>query len=133
MGTRFAEPARRTFQDAQTLWFAGRLGTSDHLFGLAAECALKAILCGRGVISQDPPEKPYKVHVEKLWEEYTAALSGLPGSVVALGSNPFLNWKVDDRYSDDAAFTEARVAQHRVGAETSMKAFEEAAAQGVVA
>jgi len=131
METRYAEPARRAFADAEALWLDGRLGTADHLFGLAAECALKAILCGLGLITADPPPAPFKVHINKLWGEYLTSLQG-PAAPAIPRSSPFSDWNVNDRYEDDAFFRPERVAPHRDGARETLLAFEEAVTQGVV-
>lgn len=122
------------FQDAGSLHNDGRLGTPDHLCGLACECALKAILCGLGMITKIPPQKPYKVHIDKLWDEYVAALHGRPGTVPSLDrNNAFSAWKSDDRYLDDCAFSATRVAGHMEGAIQGMTALELATVQGIVA
>lgn len=131
MGTPFAEPARRMFADAERLWGHQRLGTADHLFGLAAECALKAILCGVGVIT-DPPKPPFKEHINKLWDEYLTTLQGRPAALSVPQPNPFSDWTVNHRYSDDSVFIPDRVDPHREGAKAALAAFEGAEAQGAV-
>ena len=121
MATRFVEPAFRTYADAEALLQSGRLGTPDHLYGLACECALKAILTGLGIITSDPPQQPYKRHVNELWGEYLTALSGRTASTFAVASaNPFATWKVENRYWDDAQFSMPLVQQHRAGAQQGM-------------
>lgn len=123
------------FDDAQMLLDQGRLGTSDHLFGLASECALKAILAGLGHIpnAATRPPRPFDVQVDKLWDQYNAVVSGRPGTIPAVSvSNPFSSWNVADRYEDDSAFDRVRVVRHRDGARGAMVALADAQAQGVV-
>lgn len=135
MNTHFAEPARRCFQDAETLFRSGRLGTPDHLYGLAAECALKAILVGLKVICDLSPERRYKVHIDKLWGEYLLAVSsrGRSARSLSLDSyNPFISWLSEHRYWDDGAFDADRVSKHREGARKAIALLECARLNGVV-
>ncbi len=131
--TLFAEPARRTYEDAETLLEIGRLATPDHLYGLACECALKAILAGLGVIATTCPPRQFKVHMPQLWNEYLAVLSGRVASGLAVATtNPFAAWKVEDRYRDDADFTTQRVRGHRFGAQQAMALLQRAQTEGIV-
>lgn len=133
MPANFHEAARRTYGDAEHLDAAGRVGGADHLFGIAAECALKAILAAPNVavITSDPPKKPFKCHIDKLWQEFQAAASGLPCAIPALGTNPFASWLAEHRYEADSFFTAARLEAHKNGAFEAMKMFEAAALAGV--
>jgi len=133
MPTPFLQAAVRTYDDAEGLHEAGRLGTADHLYGLACECALKAILCGYQVIpgTQLPPNSAYKVHVNLLWNSYLNAAQGRAMPPLHC-CNPFAGWKVHDRYHDDSVFTEDRVAAHRDGAKLGMVALQEARLNGMV-
>jgi hypothetical protein len=130
VSTPFSQAATRMFGDAEALHSAGRLGTPDHLYGLACECALKAVLCGHGVIRGTAPQSPFKVHIDKLWDEYETALQGR--TMLPLGPNPFTGWQAQDRYEEDSVFLPQRVATHRNGAVIGMSALQAAAAQGFV-
>lgn len=125
----------RCWTDGEALYETARLGTADHLYGLAAECALKAILEGLGIITAaaTPPVRRYKVHGDDIWREYVSALSGrtqvglqapLPG--------PFVAWRIEDRYAVDALFSQARVDGHRAGAKVAIELLERARTTGVV-
>lgn len=137
----YKQAARRSFEDACVLHdpppgpsHLGSLGTPDHLFGLAAECALKAILMGIGALALSPSGKPplnFQRHVDLLWNEYPAHVGGR--TALSIPANPFRMWTVHDRYEEDATFTEARVAAHRRGAEIAMAVLEQAIVDGVVA
>src|SRR6202000_1388751 len=99
-----------------------RLGTSDHLFGLAAECALKAILQAHGVIPP-PPARPadkrarakFSTHIDELWEEYVAWAAGT-STLELPATSSFGSWRAHDRYQHDDFFTLPRVEMHRTGA-----------------
>jgi hypothetical protein len=127
--------AARCWTDGETLFAAGRLGTPDHLYGLAAECALKAILHGIGVIppAAERPPHPYKEHIDKLWDEYESTVAGRAlASLQVSQPSPFLGWRVSDRYAGDATFSPVRVAGHRAGARSAMQLLEQAQIAGVV-
>jgi hypothetical protein len=128
--TPYSEAAKRMFRDAESLYEAGRLGTPDHLYGLAGECALKAVLCGYRLISGTKPQRHFKVHISQLWDEYLAHVHGR--GMPSLGLNPFTEWQTDHRYENDSLFTRTRVSGHRKGALEGMKAMELAAERGLV-
>jgi hypothetical protein len=117
----YASAAKRTHRDAERLAEAERLGTADHLFGLAAECALKAVLHTLGKIADAPakPPRPWKVHMPKLWSEYEAlaGADSLPSLDFESGSCPFSDWTIDQRYEHDRFFLDRRdaVERHRRG------------------
>lgn len=110
----YTDAATRLVADAFALWAHGTRETAAHLAGLSAECTLKSILVGRGVLvvkadgsleqpKLAPTNKPWKVHINKLWSEFQAHLGGhggaayvalLPAEVPA----PYDDWEVDHRY-----------------------------------
>lgn len=114
----------------------GRLGSADHLYGLAAECALKAILVGWGVIPAmgPPPKSPYKVHIDKLWDEFGAYVRshGHSTYVFPSGASPFSGWLAEHRYDEDSTFTVPRVQAHGAGSREAYRLFEQAVTDGVV-
>ena len=118
--------------DAETLYASGRLGTADHLYGLSAECALKAILYANGSIPAPPTkgEKRLARHIDELWSEYGSALQGHFANYVLDISNPFASWKPHDRYLHDQAFAPHRVAGHQSGARATFALLEAALMDG---
>ena len=51
-------------KDADILWQHQRWANSDHHYGLAAECALKALLLKQGIKTQEgDPSPEYKKHI----------------------------------------------------------------------
>lgn len=142
MAENFDEAATRAFEDACSLHDAAgptpapaRLGIPDHLFGLAAECALKAILHGLGQLTLVPGKRPLPkrlaVHVDALWSEYVSQVSGR-GAYIVQATNPFTDWAVGHRYEEHALFSVARLQAHRDGALEAMLVLEVARVDGVV-
>lgn len=139
MRNAYASAAQRMHADAARSDNPLRPGTADHLFGLAAECALKAILLAHGVIPE-PPKKPadlairkqFAAHINQLWGEYVAWARSL-GALQLTSAPPFESWRVHDRYLHDDVFTADRVAQHRAGAVETTTLLERAIVDGVVA
>jgi len=132
MAENFKEAARRMFQDAETLKGSGRLGTPDHLYGLAAECALKAILAGMNEISipTTPADRRKYPHVNVTWNEYLSAICGRSAPVI--GANPFESWRAEHRYEADVLFNDVRLRAHRDGARAAMGALDDAVQSGVI-
>jgi hypothetical protein len=131
----FRMAAERTYRDAAHLEDGKRLANADHLYGLAAECALKAILVGLGVIppSGPPPKDFWRKHIDMVWSQYSACVSGQGhSSYLVASANPFAGWKADHRYEDDALFTSVRLRKHSAGALEAGLVLEQAILDGVV-
>lgn len=109
MGVSFTEAANRHAKDAELLDSSSRTSNANHLWGMAAECALKAVLralAGPALFMADgTPKPPYRQHIDHLWPEVITFFSGR--SEVYLTSllpatNPFNAWSVRGRYAADA-------------------------------
>lgn len=81
----FQAAARRHHDDAQFLLADSRWANAGHLAGLAAECALKAIMQlipfgatpnAKGILVLAPNSKLLNQHVDKLWSELALTLNG---------------------------------------------------------
>jgi len=126
LGDSFDDAARRFWSDANTLHKAGCLPTADHLYGLSAECALKAIItlnCG-GMRKQD------KVHLPCIWDEFLQH----PNNPFAQSApaNPFKgSWCIDHRYAADNHFVQQRLETHKAGAFEANKLLEQSAGNGL--
>lgn len=138
MDNAYASAAKRMRAHAEDIFDDVRLGTSDHLFGLAAECALKAILHAHGVIPPPPDfpadkltKKKFSTHIDQLWGEYVAWAAGLT-TLELPATSSFDAWRVADRYQHDDFFTLPRVEVHRAGATTAAELLERAIVDGVV-
>jgi len=138
MSVNYSQAGRRHFDDCRTLETLRRAGSASHLAGLAAECALKAVLQGLCLLTLDTkgvPEKPeHRKHVDKIWNEFQTALSGHPATLCALdGGNPFDDWRIEHRYEADSTIDLAMAEKHRLGAEKALLLLERARIEGVVA
>lgn len=134
----FDKSAKRHLADATHLHSAGRDVTADHLCGLAAECALKAlVLIGLGGrldkgFVHDPDGNAMRKHVgggkESTWSAVSSLASGRLDAEVSglLVGDPFHDWDVSDRYSDGAHITRAVLDRHLDGAKRATRALEAA-------
>ncbi len=137
MTVKFDEAGRRHWDDAEFLHGDARLSNADQLYGLSAECALKALAVGLGWVGTSSDgdldeSRPYKFknHVNDLWSQFQSKLRGLPSKhwSAPLGSasgNPFADWLVAQRYAAAADVPEApAVGAHRVAAMACQVALE---------
>lgn len=128
----FANAADRYWLDANSLHQTGRLATADHLFGVSAECALKAVMVKLSGKTSLP--RKYKIHLPFIWDEFVAyiPLSGIHPYASMLPSNLFTGWDVGDRYGHDTQFTAPRIATHRAASLQANKVLEKARLDGVL-
>jgi len=136
MAIDFRDAAERHWEDAEYLWADTRLANADQLYGLAAECALKAVMLGLGM-NIDPatgkPEYPY--HINRLWDEFVTFAHNRRGAHYAslVGTrNPFANWDISQRYHHRSAITQHAAEEHKRGAATGKAALDNAILDGVV-
>jgi hypothetical protein len=133
----FSDAFDRHWQDAQSLHLAGRLANADHLYGLAAECGLKAVMTGLNMPC-DPsgvPDPPHKVHIDQLWSRFLTFANNHGGAKYAgmlSSTNPFDDWRVSQRYANQAHFTAAVASSHEAGAGAVQTCMAEARLDGVV-
>lgn len=62
----FIDAHRRHWEDAELLFDSGRWPNADQLYGISAECGLKALVMRCPGMPPKIPRK-YKEHVDKLW------------------------------------------------------------------
>ncbi len=104
MSTDFRDASERHFGDGELLLAEDRLANADHLFGMSAECSVKAIMEALGMATSKagaPRDSGHKVHMPELWAAFQSFASGRLASryVEPLDKqNPFVDWKVDQRY-----------------------------------
>jgi len=123
MGSDFLDAHNRHWQDAEKLFQIERWANADHLYGVAAECGLKRLMCVFGMPfdpNKDiPQDRKDRQHANKIWARYesyrTGHNSGARYSLPA--TNPFLNWDISQRYADQSQFDQNHVQPHRDGAE----------------
>jgi hypothetical protein len=138
MAVNYSHAAHRHFADCNTLVGGGRAGNASHLAGLAAECALKAVLEGLGVLVLDtsgkPIDKKHICHINKLWDEFQAGMAGSRArTYVSLdGTNPFAAWSIGQRYEEDRTIDLPTAEAHCSGARKVMVLLERARLEGDV-
>ncbi|MCY4173365.1 MAG: SAM-dependent methyltransferase [Cyanobacteria bacterium MAG CAR3_bin_5] len=119
----FLDAMDRHWQDAELLRRKERLANADHLYGLSAECGLKALMKKLGMRMQGnrPQDRGDRKHVHALWGRYESYrdhyIEGPRFSLPWQPDNiPFANWDISDRYANRNRFTEERLEGHRSGA-----------------
>ena len=137
MSVNYSEAGRRHLVDCQALARQRRAGNASHLAGFAAECALKAVLQGLGHLTLNdkgvPEDRKHKDHIDKIWHEFQARLSGRSEVTYALtGPNPFDDWKIGQRYETDSTIDLATAEKHCAGAAAAMQLLDRARIEGVV-
>lgn len=137
MSTDFRDAAIRHYIDAGNLLASARYANADHLFGLSAECSLKAVMVGLGMqVTRRgaPKDRAHKVHIPELWMAFQSFAEGRLASryLEALAHlNPFDDWSVDQRYWGSRAIKEQCADSHGIGAAMCRKSMELAVVDGV--
>jgi hypothetical protein len=116
----FQEAAKRHLDDAELLLAQSspRLANASHLFGISAECSLKAI-----ARKFNPSAKfnGNKGHIPLLFSELSNVVPALAGNAALVsritGVSPhFAKWKVSQRYESQSTFVPTIVLQEKKGA-----------------
>jgi hypothetical protein len=135
----YRDAADRHWEDAGFLINDNRTANADHLFGLAAECAMKAVMLGLGMpLRQDgaPVQSKHRKHVDTLWNEFCTFAQMRNGAKYAATlsayGNDFIDWDISQRYEHRATITAAMVKKHEEGARTAMNVLKQAFLDGVV-
>jgi hypothetical protein len=119
----YLDAFRRHGEDAERLYKAERWANADHLYGMSAECGVKAVMKALGMTvnrAGRPIDEKYTVHINDLWDAFLTFAQGKGAArYVALlpPSNPFANWRVGQRYANQHNFAESFVQAHRRGLE----------------
>ncbi|MEW6282498.1 MAG: hypothetical protein AB1758_28070 [Candidatus Eremiobacterota bacterium] len=134
--TDFVNAARHS-RDGRLLRNQQREATADHLAGLAAECALKAILGALGAWAGAQPQRPYRVHIDALWGQFLGYAHGPQARYLvplsAHPSNPFVHWTIEHRYWNEGNIgTAAELSARWAACEACMLSLAHAQADGVV-
>ena len=136
MSTDFLDASERHFADAELLESQGRPHNADHLFGFSAECSLKAVMVRLGhPVDLDGSPQKHKNHVDALWVKFQSFSSGLLDAKYVVHvppSNPFANWKAEQRYWGRAAFGAPDLAAHRAAARHCRLLLDELILDGVL-
>jgi hypothetical protein len=137
MNTDFRDAAVRHFVDGDELTKSQRHANADQLYGLSAECSLKAVMVGLGMETTkkgSPQDRAHKVHMPELWMAFQSFAEGRLASryLEPLAHlNPFNDWGVEQRYCASTRIGHARAQAHRRGAEMCRESMERAIVDGV--
>lgn len=100
---------RRHWCDAEILFGKGRYANADHLYGISAECGMKAVM---RMLNRSTSQK----HVNDLWREFVDCVNKQPGELLSTAfrdREPFSDWHIAGRYENAKRFQIQRVAPHR--------------------
>jgi hypothetical protein len=116
MADNFLVAAHRHFEDAELLRRETRLDNAGHHYGVAGECAVKAVCIEE---TGDRPIKHFDpVAGRDLRGAAVVNLSGHKGQrVLAVLPQLFGGWSVHDRYSDTGHVASGQVDQWRADAQ----------------
>ncbi len=139
MNPDFADAAERHWEDSELLLAEQRLANADHLLGLSAECALKAVMLGLGMTlkpSGVPEQRRHQVHINNLWDEFQTFAASRGGAhyaaILSRLSAPFDGWDISDRYASRTDIEEDSVSRHRMGARQARACLQTAMLDGVL-
>ncbi|TRW94525.1 SAM-dependent methyltransferase [Candidatus Methylobacter oryzae] len=121
MKTDFKNAYVRHQKDANDLFNNKRYANADHLYGLAAECALKAVMIGLdpSLVDEngDLLNQGDKIHINKLWQHFGFFLQNRVASPylahLSPRNNPFNNWNVNSRYVHEKYFVKNNTLPHQ--------------------
>lgn len=157
MPIHYCQSAHRHYQDGRYLQDDRRQPNADHHFGVAAECAVKALLVGLGV-QTDPAgniDRSYRHHLGEAFEfgpgsrgsarqtnlcaEFGMYLRGHRGARY-LPKLPegealedlFADWSIDQRYCESDDIRAAQVHTHARAARALLSCLERAQQDGIV-
>lgn len=114
----FLDAHRRHWCDAELLFKHRRWANADQLYGLSAECGLKAVMqvLEIGVDSDGNLRKTYRKHIQDLWPIFITFISGKNSSQyldIFPKEMPFRNWSQHNRYANSHHFDEVSLGMHR--------------------
>ena len=119
----FHDAHLRHWEDGELLFKHDRWANADQLYGLSAECGLKAVMrCSGMPVGQYgvPTQRKHRQHVNLLWREFRTFVSGRIGGQYLNSlpaGDPFASWSIEDRYAHRGHFDNARVRPHRSAAD----------------
>ena len=120
------------------LFASSRWLNADQLYGLCAECGLKALMRRSGMLVGPlgvPCQPARRKHVNLLWPEFATVVRGrIGGRYLSMlpSPNPFSNWSINNRYAQHHHFSRVGVQPHRKAARDVRKMVERARQDGVL-
>lgn len=137
MSTDFYDAFSRHDADADLLLKNRRWANADHHYGLAAECALKALLLQQGIpsnngdISSSRQYRPYRTHINTLWNTYQSFMQTRNAYAIP-AANPFQNWDITQRYAPEKDISEQAARAHAAAFGTLKQVIKQAILDGVL-
>jgi hypothetical protein len=137
MSTDFYDAFSRHGVDADQLLKNGRWANADHHYGLAAECALKALLLQQGIPSSNgdmSPDSQYRCcrkHINDLWDSYQSFMQTRSAYAIP-ANNPFQDWDIAQRYAPEKEITEQMARTHGAALGTLKQVIRKAERDGVL-
>jgi hypothetical protein len=117
MAEDYGTAAVRHYRDAELLEAHQRGSNADHLFGIAAECAIKSALVSLPAFAKSGQlHKTYHKHIDKLWDAVpTQTLYRRHQALFTAmkQQSPFTDWSADQRYAGNGAITRHSIENHR--------------------
>lgn len=116
----YTDAALRHWQDANILEGEDSIESADHLFGLAAECAIKSVLVKfPSFLNEGRLGVFYKQHINILWgrvnhQSYHRAYPHLAAFLKV--SHDFDDWDIEQRYFSNGHLSVDRLAVHKEAA-----------------
>ncbi len=138
MQTDFLDAHNRHWDDAELLLAQKRLANADHLYGLATECGLKRLMLAFGMSFDTAKDRPTKgvdcKHADGIWGRFESYRCGhhRGAAYVLPNTNPFIDWGINQRYANQNRFDDARVSQHKSGADTVRELVKKAQREGLL-
>ena len=132
----FHDAHLRHWRDGELLFRHDCWANADQLYGLSAECGLKAVMLGfRMPVEDGAPTRQYRKHLPQLWDIFTRFVRSRNGARylrLLPGDNPFASWSIEDRYAHRRHFHYASVSPLRSAADGVRRMVRRAQEDGVV-
>lgn len=134
----FHDALARHWDDAERLFGAQRWANADHLYGMAAECGLKALMRKFGMPyggnGDRPDERVDRVHADGIWTRFESYRSGHDrGAGYELpAGNPFQDWRAEQRYAHQAGFDQYRAQAHQMATRHVRSLIQRAQREGLI-
>lgn len=137
MNSDFKDAHQRHWEDAELLYSNDRWANADHLYGVAAECALKCLMLAFGMpfddVSDRPKDRQDRQHADGIWLRYETYRSGHHRGIdYGLPSNPFADWSIEQRHANRSNFDPARVNHHKQGTQKVRDLLQKAVLEGLI-